>query len=52
MKYRIEDNSVCLKITDHRATYTFRTFAKRDLHTVQETNMRMLALMSGRSKLA
>ena len=51
MKYRDDNITITLKVTDNQKTYTYDVIDRKELNAVQELNMRMISLMSGRTKL-
>ncbi|ELP86365.1 hypothetical protein EIN_296850 [Entamoeba invadens IP1] len=51
MKYRDDEQIVSLKVTDDDKTYTIDINNHKYLRSVTELNMRLLSLMSGRTKL-
>ncbi|KAL7711844.1 Signal recognition particle 9 kDa protein [Entamoeba marina] len=51
MKYRDNPPTIFLKATDDTTTITYEVTDRKELHAVTEVNMKMLSIMSGRTKL-
>ena len=50
MKYRDDQITITLKVTDGTKTYTYDVTDKKEMNAVTQLNMSMLSFMTGRTK--
>ena len=50
MKYRDDQITIRLKVTDGTKTYTYDVTDKKEMNAVTQLNMAMLSYMTGRTK--